>query len=97
MRIIIEKNLTDYDTDTRHTHSCAKGTRLSPPEYEVIKLSLLLIISLFIGISSGRRSGEIAVTLPGMGTGKILDAGKGNLPVLIAAGGLVSKVRYFNR
>ena len=96
MRIIVMRNLTDCDTDTRHTYSCAKGTRLSPPEYEVIKLSLLLIISQLIGISSGRRSGEIAVTLPGMGTGKILDSGKGNLPVLIAAGGLVSKVRYFN-
>lgn len=45
MRIIIEENLTDYDTDTRHTYSCAKGTRLSPPEYEVFKLSMLLIRS----------------------------------------------------
>ena len=83
MRIIIEKNLSDYDTDTRHTNSCAKGTRLSPPEYEVIKLSLLLIISLLIGISSGRRIGEIAVTLPGMGAGKILDSGKGKVPIRI--------------
>ena len=44
----------------RHTHSCAKGTRLSPPEYEVFKLTLLLI-SQSIGISSDRRIGEIAV------------------------------------
>ena len=95
MRIIIEKNLTDYDTDTRHTHSCAKGTRLSPPEYEEFKLSLLLI-SQSIGNSSGRRIGEKAVTLPGMIAGKILDSGKGKLPILVGAVGLKSKVRYFN-
>ena len=76
MRIIIEKNLTNEVLMILGILTLApkaQGRRLSPPEYEVIKLSLLLIISLFIGISSGRRSGEIAVTLPGMGTGKILE------------------------
>ena len=87
MRKIIEKNLSERDTDTRHTHSCAKGTRLSPPEYEVFKLSLLLI-SQSIGISSVRKIVEIAVTLPGMLAGKILDSGKGKLPTLIGAAGL---------
>ena len=88
------KNLTEYNTDTRHTYSCAKGTRLSPPEYEVFKLSLLLI-SQSIGISSDGKIGEIAVTLPGIIAGKILDSGKGKLPILIGAAGLASRVRYF--
>ena len=94
MRKIIEKNLSERGTDTRHTHSCAKGTRLSPPEYEVFKLSLLLI-SQSIGISSVRKIGEIAVTLPGMLAGKILDSGKGKLPILIGPEGCASKERYF--